>query len=177
VAAVRETSIVMATALGAIFLGERVTRTRMAGAAVVVAGHAGAGVLAVASSRGRRLPMPFSLVAEVAYLQAVYGVRADESCCLFDDDNDLPMAERCAVHYLPGLTSQSVSRAAAEHPEWHVASKAGQGVFAIEECLEQLLERVVREQEGGTVDVGGGGGSGVAAPTASKGTAAAAISS
>ena len=109
----------------------------------------------------------------VAYLQAVYGVRADESCCLFDDDNDLPMAERCAVHYLPGLTSQSVSRAAAEHPEWHVASKAGQGVFAIEECLEQLLERVVREQEGGTVDVGGGGGSGVAAPTASKGPEAA----
>ena len=40
VAAVRETSIVVATALAAIFLGERVTRLRMAGAAVVFAGVA-----------------------------------------------------------------------------------------------------------------------------------------
>jgi drug/metabolite transporter (DMT)-like permease len=40
VAAVRETSIVVATAMGAIFLGERVTRMRMAGAVVVVAGIA-----------------------------------------------------------------------------------------------------------------------------------------
>jgi drug/metabolite transporter (DMT)-like permease len=40
VAAVRETSIVIATALAAVFLGERVTRTRMAGAVVVVAGIA-----------------------------------------------------------------------------------------------------------------------------------------
>jgi drug/metabolite transporter (DMT)-like permease len=40
VAAVRETSIVVATVLAAIFLGERVTRTRMAGAVVVVAGIA-----------------------------------------------------------------------------------------------------------------------------------------
>jgi drug/metabolite transporter (DMT)-like permease len=38
VAAVRETSIVIATALAAVFLGERVTPLRFAGAAVVVAG-------------------------------------------------------------------------------------------------------------------------------------------
>jgi len=82
----------------------------------------------------------------VAYLQGEFGVSPEESVCLFDDDNDLPMAERCGIHYLPGLTSSSVERAAAEHPEWHVASRAGQGVFAIEECLERLLERVRREQ-------------------------------
>jgi uncharacterized membrane protein len=40
VAAVRETSIVIATALAAVFLGERVTRRRMAGAVVVAAGIA-----------------------------------------------------------------------------------------------------------------------------------------
>ena len=35
-----------------------------------------------------------------------------------------------------------------EHPEWQVASRSGQGVFAIEECLELLLERVRREKAG-----------------------------
>lgn len=82
----------------------------------------------------------------VAYLQAKWGVPSDESCCLFDDDNDLPMAERCGVQLLPGLTSDSVRAAAAEHPEWQVAETAGQGVFAIEECLEKLLERVRRDK-------------------------------
>ena len=40
VAAVRETSVVIATALGALILHEPVTRTRAAGACVVVAGIA-----------------------------------------------------------------------------------------------------------------------------------------
>jgi drug/metabolite transporter (DMT)-like permease len=38
VAAVRETSVIFAVALAAPMLGERVTRTRLAGAALVVAG-------------------------------------------------------------------------------------------------------------------------------------------
>lgn len=81
----------------------------------------------------------------VAYLQAKFGVAPEECACLFDDDNDLPMAERCGRHFLPGLTSSSVRRAAMEHPEWVVASKEGQGVFAIEECLVTLLEAVKAE--------------------------------
>jgi uncharacterized membrane protein len=40
VAAVRETSVVIATALAAIVLGERVGRTRLAGAVLVAAGVA-----------------------------------------------------------------------------------------------------------------------------------------
>jgi len=40
VAAVRETSVVIATALAAIVLGERVGRTRLAGAGLVAAGVA-----------------------------------------------------------------------------------------------------------------------------------------
>jgi drug/metabolite transporter (DMT)-like permease len=40
VAAVRETSVVIATALAAVFLHERVTRVRLAGAIAVVAGVA-----------------------------------------------------------------------------------------------------------------------------------------
>ena len=47
----------------------------------------------------------------VSYLQQKFGVRPEESACLFDDDNDLPMAEGCAIHLLPGLTSDSVRRA------------------------------------------------------------------
>ncbi|KAL1528441.1 hypothetical protein AB1Y20_009788 [Prymnesium parvum] len=78
----------------------------------------------------------------VAYLQEKWGLAPEECACLFDDDNDLPMAVRCGAHFLPGLTSDSVRRAAMEHPSWVVASKEGQGVFAIEECLEQLLARV-----------------------------------
>ena len=82
----------------------------------------------------------------VAYLQGKFGVSKAESVCLFDDDNDLPMAECCGSHLLPALTSDSVRRAALEHPAWWVAPSAGQGVFAVEECLERLLERVRREK-------------------------------
>lgn len=86
----------------------------------------------------------------VSYLQKKFGVSEAETACLFDDDNDLPMAERCGIHYLPGLTSESVEKAAKEHPEWRVAETAGQGVFAVEECLEALLERVKEEQKAAT---------------------------
>jgi hydroxymethylpyrimidine pyrophosphatase-like HAD family hydrolase len=78
----------------------------------------------------------------VSYLQKKFGVHTKECACLFDDDNDLPMAFRCGSHYLPSLTSASVRRAVTGHPSWVVASKEGQGVFASEECLEQLLEQV-----------------------------------
>lgn len=77
----------------------------------------------------------------VSYLQRRFAVEPAECACLFDDDNDLPMAERCGWQLLPGLTSESVRCAAASHPEWYVASKAGQGPVAVEECLEQLLKK------------------------------------
>ena len=81
----------------------------------------------------------------VAYLQGKHGLAPEECVALFDDDNDLPMAERCGLQLLPGLTSESVKRAAAAHPEWRVAATAGQGVFAIEELLEGLLAEVKSE--------------------------------
>ena len=82
----------------------------------------------------------------VAYLQERLAVSSASSACLFDDDNDLPMAEQCASHFLPGLTSASVEAAAASHPSWNVARSCGQGVFAIEEGLEALLRRVRAER-------------------------------
>lgn len=83
----------------------------------------------------------------VKYLQERFGISKSETACLFDDDNDLCMAEQCGTHWLPGLTSRSVVFEAAIHPSWHVAKKAGQGVFAIEECLEALLYRAEAEQQ------------------------------
>ena len=90
----------------------------------------------------------------MAYLQRRYGLAPEQCVALFDDDNDLPMARRCeGGQLLPGLTSKSVARAALEHPEWKVAARAGQGVFAIEELLESLLEQVRSERrEAGAVD-------------------------
>jgi len=78
----------------------------------------------------------------VSYLQKLFGISKSETAALFDDDNDLPMAEQCGIHMLPGLTSESVKAAAiCEQPSWYVANTVGQGVFAIEECLEVLLDR------------------------------------
>lgn len=73
------------------------------------------------------------------YLQAKLGLGRAESAALFDDDNDLPMAAECARHLLPSLTSESIVSAVRAHPEWRVATRCGQGVFAIEELLEGLL--------------------------------------
>jgi len=83
----------------------------------------------------------------VVYLQKKFGITRSETACLFDDDNDLPMAKQCGIQMLPGLTSESVEAAAARHPSWQIAEAAGQGVFAIEECLEAILQRVKEEQQ------------------------------
>lgn len=80
----------------------------------------------------------------VKYLQAKFGVGRAESAALFDDDNDLPMAAECAVHLLPALTSDSIVAAVRANPAWRVAERCGQGVFAIEELLEGLLEAHVQ---------------------------------
>merc|ERR1719416_272281 len=87
-------------------------------------------------------PAPSGKGNAVAYLQELFGLCSDECVAFFDDDNDLPMADRCGVHMLPGLTSESVRQAAAATPTWEVASCAGQGVFAVEELLEKLLKRI-----------------------------------
>ena len=91
------------------------------------------------------------------YLQQRYGLAPEQCVALFDDDNDLPMARQCGTQLLPGLTSKSVARAAAEHPGWQVASRKGQGVFAIEELLEGLLQRVRRERREAGEGEGEGG--------------------
>lgn len=90
----------------------------------------------------------------VQYLQLAFGLRPEECACLFDDDNDLGMAARCGTHLLPGLTSESVRRAAAENPTWQVAANAGEGVFAIESLLGDLLRRVRAQTDGAASNTG-----------------------
>lgn len=90
----------------------------------------------------------------VRYLQLEFGLRPEECACLFDDDNDLGMAACCGTHLLPGLTSESVRRAAAENPGWHVAANAGEGVYAIESLLEDLLHRVRAKADGAASNSG-----------------------
>ncbi|KAG8470245.1 hypothetical protein KFE25_008666 [Diacronema lutheri] len=75
----------------------------------------------------------------VRYLQAKLGLPKADSAALFDDDNDLPMAEECDQQFLPALTSDSIVAAVRAHPQWRVAARCGQGVFAVEELLEALL--------------------------------------
>lgn len=83
----------------------------------------------------------------VMHLQKKFGIDILETVCLFDDDNDLLMAEQCGVHLLPSLTSFSIKNAVSRNPSWFVPKAVGQGVFATEECLEKLLSRVMTEQK------------------------------
>ena len=83
----------------------------------------------------------------VTYLQKKYGIDRLETACLFDDDNDLLMAEQCGLHYLPSLTSFSIKNAVSHNPSWYVPKTVGQGVFATEDCLEMVLARVVADQQ------------------------------
>ena len=83
----------------------------------------------------------------VQYLQKKYCIDRLETACLFDDDNDLLMAEQCGVHFLPSLTSFSIKNAAQHNPSWHIPNTVGQGVFATEESLEALLARVMADQQ------------------------------
>ena len=75
----------------------------------------------------------------MAYLQRQFGLSPDECACLFDDDNDLPMAHRCGSHYLPGLTSASVSRAETSKGEIH---RVRVGPFASQDDAKAVMNKL-----------------------------------
>jgi 3-deoxy-D-manno-octulosonate 8-phosphate phosphatase KdsC-like HAD superfamily phosphatase len=72
-----------------------------------------------------------------AHVLAKRGYVAAQAVALFDDDNDLPMAERCGVSMLTQCTHGAVAAAAAAHPEWVKATR--HGPLAAEEVLERVL--------------------------------------
>ena len=73
----------------------------------------------------------------VAYLMGKLGIDAEEAVALFDDDNDLPMAEQVGHCAVVQATHPNVARAVENNPHWAIAR--AKGVLAVEELLEQLL--------------------------------------
>jgi len=74
----------------------------------------------------------------VEYLLAKLGVSKDDAVALFDDENDLPMANACGHACVMRCTHESIAAHLPENPHWHIASETG--VLATEEILEMILE-------------------------------------
>lgn len=74
----------------------------------------------------------------VEYLLAELGVSKDDAVALFDDENDLPMANACGHACVMRCTHESIAAHLPKNPHWHVATETG--VLATEEILEMLLE-------------------------------------
>mmetsp|Transcript_20065 Transcript_20065/g.50806 ORF Transcript_20065/g.50806 Transcript_20065/m.50806 type:complete len:329 (-) Transcript_20065:1263-2249(-) len=69
-----------------------------------------------------------------------HGIGREEAIAMFDDENDLPMAEQVGISYVLQSTHEAVNQAVSQHPNWHLATKVG--VLAAEEALEDILARV-----------------------------------
>eukprot|EP00667_Euglena_gracilis_P014338 EG_transcript_14858 len=74
------------------------------------------------------------------HLLARIGVPQADSFALFDDDNDLPMAQAVGLGLVVRTLTASVRQAVEANPSWKVATK--QGVLATEEMLQALLALV-----------------------------------
>jgi len=70
------------------------------------------------------------------------GLRKEEAVALFDDDNDLPMANEAAQCYLIQPTHPSIASELKKNPSWIASSRVG--VLAIEEALENVLEQIMQ---------------------------------
>eukprot|EP01063_Lacrimia_lanifica_P016930 TRINITY_DN2355_c0_g1_i6.p1 TRINITY_DN2355_c0_g1~~TRINITY_DN2355_c0_g1_i6.p1 ORF type:complete len:260 (+),score=86.72 TRINITY_DN2355_c0_g1_i6:592-1371(+) len=74
------------------------------------------------------------------------GFAPGDCVALFDDENDLCMAEACGEGYVLGTTHPAVADAMRRHPEWKQAP--GVGPIAAENVLEELLHRVAHNGGG-----------------------------
>ena len=79
----------------------------------------------------------------VRHLLEKLGLSRDNAVALFDDENDLPMANACSHACVMGCTHESIATHLQQNPHWHVAKQSG--VLATEEILQLLLDHV---QEG-----------------------------
>lgn len=78
----------------------------------------------------------------VEYLLDKLGIDKDDAVALFDDENDLPMAEACGHACVMRCTHASISARLPDNPHWHVASEAG--VLATEEILQMILDKTTK---------------------------------
>ena len=72
------------------------------------------------------------------YLLDALGLARDDAVALFDDENDLPMAEACGHGCVLRCTHARLREHLPRNPHWHLATETG--VFATEEMLGLLLE-------------------------------------
>ncbi len=73
----------------------------------------------------------------VKFILKRYKIKKTESLAIFDDDNDLPMAEAVGKVMISEVTSESVEKALKKHKNWIRAKE--RGILAIEELLEKAL--------------------------------------
>lgn len=75
----------------------------------------------------------------VRYILQKKDIKKEESIALFDDNNDLPMAEEVGLSMLPYVSHSSVEEALKKHPEW-ISSKQ-KGILGIEELLWGIMKK------------------------------------
>ncbi|GBG31030.1 Hypothetical Protein FCC1311_072512 [Hondaea fermentalgiana] len=73
----------------------------------------------------------------VRHYLSSHGFSADEAVALFDDENDLPMADAVGRCFVMQATHPAIEAAVKTNPNWHVATSVG--VLATEEVLSSLL--------------------------------------
>lgn len=66
-----------------------------------------------------------------------HDLSADDAVALFDDENDLPMADNVKTCFVMQATHASVADALAKNPQWRLAAR--EGVLACEEALSHIL--------------------------------------
>ncbi|MBI2463555.1 HAD family phosphatase [Candidatus Peregrinibacteria bacterium] len=74
----------------------------------------------------------------VRYIMEKEHIKKEESIALFDDDNDLPMAEAVGTAMLPGISHESVHLALKKHPDWIISKN--KGILGTEEILKIVSE-------------------------------------
>mmetsp|Transcript_9668 Transcript_9668/g.17004 ORF Transcript_9668/g.17004 Transcript_9668/m.17004 type:complete len:306 (+) Transcript_9668:119-1036(+) len=74
----------------------------------------------------------------VRHYLALHGLKPDQAVALFDDENDLPMAEAVGSCFVLQTTHDSVTQALSDNPKWRLATKTG--VLAAEEALSWALK-------------------------------------
>ena len=65
------------------------------------------------------------------------GIDSADAVALFDDENDLPMANACGHAAVMRVTHESIRAQLDQNPHWHVSTESA--VLATEEMLQKLL--------------------------------------
>jgi len=79
----------------------------------------------------------------VRHYMEKFDIKPEEAVALFDDENDLPMADAVEHCYVMQATHHTIEKALETNPHWHQAK--GVGVIATEEVLQTLLDQCEKD--------------------------------